>query len=1004
LPVEFLSDEQARRYGRFSGDPTREQLDGHFFLDEQDLKLVRERRGESNRLGFGVQLGTVRFLGTFLPDPTDVPPVVASYVARQFDIIDPCVLSEYARRPNTFREHTSEIRHEYGYKDYSDTVKRIGLLRFLYARAWLGSDGPTGLFDLATARLAERKVLLPGVTTLAREVARVRDRVNRRLWAAIASAPDTVQRERLLALLKVPEDARFSELDRLRRGPTSVTAAGLVGALERLDEVRALGLGGVDVSGVPPNRLEALARYGSAAKAQQLSQMREDRRVATLLATVQRLEGDATDDALEVLGALMKKTGSRVDREGAKARVKGLPALDQAALALREALLVAIGGEHDTVEGLLAAVFRTVPKERILDAAEAVEGLVRPVEDVRTEDLMRRFTMVRKFVPRLLSSVPLGSTPAGEPVLEAWTALRRIEGRKRVRAEEMPLDAVTGSWRRSVVWDDGTLNRPAYTLWALEALCGALRRRDVFAPEGVRYSDPRAHLLSGAAWEAQRKLVCDGLGLSPDPSVTLAALGEELDAAYRSVAEGLERNAQLLVGPVEGKKGDRARLEEDEALEESESLKLLRHEVETRLPKVDLPELLMEVDAWTGFASAFSHLSEARGHLDGLPKSVVAVLTAEATNVGFEPIARASDPALTRSRLSYVDQNYVRAETIAAANARLVDHQATTPLAQTWGGGRLASVDGMGFRVPVRTVNATPNPKYFGWGRGLTYLNFVSDQATGFHAIVVPGTLRDSLYVLDGLLEQNTTLEPTQVTGDTHAYTDLVFGLFRLLGYQFSPRIADLEDLRYWRLGEEADYGPLDGLARNRVKADLIAEHWDDILRVAGSLLTRTVKASDILRVLQADGKPRSLGKAIAELGKLPKTVHLLNYLNDGAYRRTIGGQLNLHEQRHSLARAVFFGKKGEVRKRYREGQEDQLGALGLVVNAVSLWNTRYVGLALEALAAEGFEARVEDVERLSPLRHEHVNLLGRYQFSLADDLLQGGLRPLRRPGILEDD
>jgi len=103
----------------------------------------------------------------------------------------------------------------------------------------------------------------------------------------------------------------------------------------------------------------------------------------------------------------------------------------------------------------------------------------------------------------------------------------------------------------------------------------------------------------------------------------------------------------------------------------------------------------------------------------------------------------------------------------------------------------------MRFRVPFRTVNAAPNPKYFGRGRGLNYLNFVSDQATGFHAVVVPGALRDSLYVLDGLLEQNTALEPLRVTGDTHAYTDLVFGLFRLLGYQLSPRIADLEDLRY---------------------------------------------------------------------------------------------------------------------------------------------------------------------------------------------------------------
>ena len=195
----------------------------------------------------------------------------------------------------------------------------------------------------------------------------------------------------------------------------------------------------------------------------------------------------------------------------------------------------------------------------------------------------------------------------------------------------------------------------------------------------------------------------------------------------------------------------------------------------------------------------------------------------------------------------------------------------------------------------------------------------------------------------------------------------------------------------------------MNGLARNPIKTDLIAEYWDDMLRVAGSLLTRTVKASDILKVLQADGKPRSLGKAIGELGKIPKSVHLLNYLNDEAYRRSIGGQLNLHEERHALARALFYGKKGEVRKRYREGQEDQLGALGLVVNAICLWNTRYTSLALAELRAERFEIADEDAERLSPLRHEHINLLGRYHFTLADRLRRGEMRTLRDPHDPED-
>jgi TnpA family transposase len=745
VPVEFLTDEQASRYGRFAAPPTREQLDRHFYLDGRDRRLIEERRRDYNRLGFGVQLGTVRFLGTFLPDPTDVPKAVAAHVARQLDIEDPGVLSEYVRRPNTFREHAREIRTEYGYKDYSDPVERLGLLRFLYARAWLRAEGPTVLFDLATARLAERKVLLPGVSTLAREVARIRDRVNQRLWTTIARAPDPAQREGLLELLTVPEGSRLSHLDRLRKGPTSVTAPGLVGALERSDEVRALGVGDVDLSSVPEGRLEALARYGMAAKAQQISQMREDRRVATLLVTAQRLEQDATDDALDVLDSLVRETTSRIDRQGVTARVKSLPALDEAARDLREALLVVLEGEYANLQELFDAMFAAVPREQLLEASDTILGLTRPAEDVRAEDLVKRYSMVRRFLPKLFDSLDLDATPAGTDVLEAWGAVSDLEGRKRIQIEEVPLGVVAGSWKQLVFGEGGLLGRPAYTLCVLEALCNALRKREVYAPGGRRWSDLRARLLSGPAWEAQRAGVCRGLGLSPDPGPTLAALGRELDEAYFAVAEDLENNRRLKVGPVEGKRGDRAVLEEDEALEETESLKRLRAEVERRLPKVDLPELLMEVDAWTGFAAAFTHLSEARAYLEDLPTSVIAMLTAEATNVGMEPVLRPSEQSLTRSRLSYVDQNYIRAETIAQANARLVDHQATIPLAQAWGGGRLASVDGMRFVVPVRTINAGPNPKYFGRGRGITYLNYVSDKSTGFHGMVIPGTLRDSL-------------------------------------------------------------------------------------------------------------------------------------------------------------------------------------------------------------------------------------------------------------------
>ena len=173
------------------------------------------------------------------------------------------------------------------------------------------------------------------------------------------------------------------------------------------------------------------------------------------------------------------------------------------------------------------------------------------------------------------------------------------------------------------------------------------------------------------------------------------------------------------------------------------------------------------------------------------------MLLAEACNIPLEPLIRPDIPALTKDRLSWVKQNYIRSETIVKANAQLVDTQATFELAQIWGGGEVASADGLRFQVPVRTIHAGSNPKYFGVGRGITYYNFTSDQFTGFHNIVITGTLRDSLYLLEGLLEQQTSLRPTEVMTDTHGYSDVVFGLFWLLGYQFSPRLADLQQILF---------------------------------------------------------------------------------------------------------------------------------------------------------------------------------------------------------------
>ena len=165
------------------------------------------------------------------------------------------------------------------------------------------------------------------------------------------------------------------------------------------------------------------------------------------------------------------------------------------------------------------------------------------------------------------------------------------------------------------------------------------------------------------------------------------------------------------------------------------------------------------------------------------------------------------------------------------------------------------------------------------------------------------------------------------------------------------------------------------------------------------------MRASELIRALQRGGRPSSLARAISEMGRIAKTLHLLAYIDDEAYRRRILQQINRGEGRHSVARAVFFGKRGELRRRYKEGQEDQLGALGLVVNAIVLWNTRYMDAVLSQLQADGDAIADADVRRLSPLVHKHLNFLGRYHFSLPGDIRGGVLCELRDPNAgLEEE
>ena len=423
------------------------------------------------------------------------------------------------------------------------------------------------------------------------------------------------------------------------------------------------------------------------------------------------------------------------------------------------------------------------------------------------------------------------------------------------------------------------------------------------------------------------------------------------------------------------------------------------------LPRVDLPEVILEVMSWDPpLAAAFTAVSGGRSRLEDLPTSIAACLAAHSMNVGYRPVAKAGVPGLERSRLSHVFQNYFRPETLAPANLPLVARQAGLPLAQVWGGGMVAAVDGMRFIVPVPAAFARPNRKFFGSRRGMTWLNAINDQGIGRGAKVVSGTIRDSLHMVDVIFGLDGGELPEIVVTDTGSYSDVVFGLLELLGISYRPALADLPDQKGWRINTDADYRPLNTFAHGKIDLRKVRRNWEDMLRVVASIYTGTVRAYDVVTMLQRDGHPTALGEAFASYGRIFESLHILAYIDtDETYRRDIKHIRNLQEGRHALARKICHGKKGELHHRYERGLENQLGVLGLVLNCVVLWTTVYLDAAVRQLKAQGCPVRDEDMARLSPLVNRHLGVHGAYSFVLPE-LAPGAIRDLRDPDAAEDD
>ena len=983
MPGTFLSAKERERLACFPDDLPNWDLLTYFTLTEQDHTFLKSHRSDTHRLGVALQLCTMRYLGFCPPAIHEAPMETVSHLAGQLGV-SPHVLQAYGTRRMTRSAHFQAVLDYLQFRRIQ-ADDQDHLLAWLTERA-LEHDKPTLLFQRACEHLKQQHILRPGVTVVERLVVSARTQAHheslRRLQPLL-----TPERSALLDQLLIPaQDKVRTQLYWLRQHAMSNTPAALVDALDKFTLLQQWGVDQWDMAMLNPNRQKFLARLGRKYTVQALRRMGPERRYPIILSLLKQTLINLTDESIDIFDICMASRHKKA-RKALEDYQKALAKTTETHSQLLQAIGDVVLDEMVTDERLRQAIYQHIPRDTLQAVVQEARTLRRP--NGHLDFLDDHYSYIRQFAPQFLNTFTFESHQDDDPVLTAVEVLRSLNATQRRKLpEEPPVDFVPDNWRRLVTLNDPPDRRP-YELCALSTLRDKLRSGDIYLPNSRRYTDPETFLIPRSQWPLLQQDICQELSLDPTGATRLSERAQELRELLPRVDRILDRpegirmeNGELIVP-------------RDEGDDLPERAKALEAQVSRRIPHVDLTDLLLEVDQWTGFSQHLTHAVGGQPRTDALLLHLHASVLAQGTNMG--PVEMAHSANLMYDRLAWTSAWYVREETLKAAVAALVNFQYRQPLAQHWGGGTLSSSDGQRFPVRGKVRNARALPRYYGYGQGLTFYTWSSDQFSQYGTKVISSTMRDATYVLDAILDNETDLTILEHTTDTAGYTDLVFCLFDLLGMQFSPRLRDIGDRQLYKLTTDTTIYPrLDARLIGRTDLTRLIERWDDLARVAGSIKRGYVTSSLLVSRLQAYPRQGQLTKLLQEYGRFVKTIFILRYLEDDALRQRVHAQLNKGEKLHDLRKFLFFAREGVVSQKYEEGQANQAGCLNLLTNAVVVWNTVYMQAALDALRREGYPVQEEDLVHLWPTRFAHVHRYGKYEFHVAEAQARKGLRPLR--------
>jgi TnpA family transposase len=972
-------------YPSFSATYTHEELVEHFLLSPAERALVETCRGDVNRHGMAVLLKTVQYLGYFPDHLQQVPEVVRTFLAHQLQLLWD-VTEHYPWRSGTHDAHLTLIRQHTGFRYPTGQDKRE---LETWLRTLKAQDHPTddALHACAVARLWMLGIELPAAQELQRIVRTALHGFFQDLYARVTAQLSETTQANLDQLLVVAPGASQSTFDQLKAEPSAPGVKNLQKEVTKLHTLRALGVSAESLAGVPFKVLQTLRRRAHQEHASEMRAHPAPIRYALLACFIHARTMDVTDDTvrmlLEVIRRIETQTEKRLHRELLQ-DIKRVAGKVQLLFRVAEAVVDAPEGTIRDV--IFPRVKEDIFRELVAEAKASGPQYRSWYQYVMRQKYVRHY---RQMLPWVLEHLTFRSENRFQPVIEALAVIKRYLGTKyQYFPEEVPVEGVVSpSWRETVLeHQDGTvrINRQYYELCVLQRLERALKCKEIWVEGSYAFRNPHQDLPADWHHETQRTAYYRALPQPVEVTSFLDPLRARLTTALTQFNHDLPCNPSVhLYAP--SAHTDRRLFAVTRLMPQPEpqSLDRIKDLIHQRYGLLDLLDMFVEADRLTGFTQFFTHsgTKEVRSR-EALRPLLLLGLFAEGTNTGIKRVAKANHQ-YAYDELLYVRTHYVSVEALRQANAAVVNTILARRNPLLWGADHACASDGKRFESWRQNLMTEWRSRYRGYGV-LVYWH-VETNAVCIYSQLRNFSFSEVAAMIEGLIRHDTEMRVEKNFVDSHGQSEVAFAFCHLLGgIRLMPR---LKRIKYERLylpdpGMAGAFPHLAGVLTRPIRWDLIAQQYDEMIKHAVALKLGTATPEAILKRFNSYNVTHPTYKALAELGKVEKTIYLCEYLSSLNVRSEVQEGLNVVERWNATNDFLCYGRQGVFATNSREQQEISTLCLQLLQNCLMLMNT----LLVEQIIAQHqlLEQFSEDDRRaLTPLFYEHVNPYGLFELKL---------------------